>query len=130
MCCPKIFVDKNHDIYNSCFCRLYSYDKKLSTVTNYYQWFANVTQANQNGRISFVPAYSPLVAYNMTSLSPASFLDLFNQFQSDENIWDTFMRYYNMEAVPLLCDAECKRQWLCAIGNPDDTWFVKCMHQK
>jgi sphingomyelin phosphodiesterase len=100
--------------------RVYHYYKDTNEVYDFDQYVLDLDQANLKGVMKWRLEYSAASAYNMTSLTPSSWLDLVHRFQSNDALFQQFQRYYHAEWPGVTpCTGSCKSQRLCALTSVD-----------
>jgi len=125
--CPSLttFVGVNPGL------RLYSYDKQQRMVTNWHQFVANLTKANEIGSVDFSFSYDPLSEYSLPSLDTSSLNALGKSFYTSSSLWNKFYFHYGNEAPRGGCDDGCMTNILCAMLNMDIGSYTDCdFHQR
>ncbi|EGC39017.1 hypothetical protein DICPUDRAFT_52947 [Dictyostelium purpureum] len=106
--------------------RIYEFDYSTNQIINYYQYHANITDANKSGQITFDLIYSAKELYNLPDLTPASWYNLATQMKTNTTL---FMDYFtNLSSSPdkESCDQSCQTKWVCQIFGITSTEFDKC----
>ena len=70
--------------YNSAV-RPFSYDPETSELLNYEQYWANLTEANDEGRISWNKLYDPVSLFGMAGIQPASWQRLLQSMKTNSS---------------------------------------------
>lgn len=108
--------------------RLYHYRRSTGRITDYTQFYINLTEANTLGKANWRAEYKAKTAYNLSNLLPASLDALVAQFKQDGS--PLFQRYYEYNSVSLdksPCVDMCKRLHICAITKIDFDEHNKCL---
>lgn len=108
--------------------RLYHYRRSTGRITDYTQFYINLTEANTLGKANWHAEYKAKTAYNLSDLLPASLDALVAQFKQDGS--PLFQRYYEYNSVSLdksPCVDMCKRLHICAITKIDFDEHNKCL---
>lgn len=108
--------------------RLYHYKRKTGRITDYTQFYLNLTEANALGKANWQVEYKAKTAYNLTDVSPTSLDKLVAWFKQDGS--ELFQRYYDYNSVSLNkspCVDMCKRRHICSITKIDFDDHNKCL---
>ncbi len=87
--------------------RMYEYGSSKA-VTNYYQYFSNLTKNNEQGFVSYSFGYDFLSLYNVTDMSPQSFVTVLEGMADGGKDVTSYELWYNNQARPIECDAICR----------------------
>ncbi|GAB6031404.1 hypothetical protein CHUAL_009181 [Chamberlinius hualienensis] len=95
--------------------RVYTVDTTTWQVLDYEEHFLDINKANLKGVADWQLLYSAKTLYNMTDMSPKSFVDLVNRMKVDDSLFHTFYSHYLRQygADTSNCDSECKSNILC-----------------
>ncbi|KAK6619760.1 hypothetical protein RUM43_012525 [Polyplax serrata] len=89
-------------------------------VLDHETWIMNLENANENDLPVWEKLYSAKEAYNMTSLAPQDWHDLYQRLLADDDLFDTYYRFYWKDSPRRpICDTECKRKLFCDIRSCD-----------
>lgn len=108
--------------------RLYHYKRKTGRITDYTQFYLNLTEANAQGKANWHAEYKAKTAFNLSDVSSASLNKLVTQFKQDGS--ELFQRYYKYNSVSLdksPCVDMCKRRHICSMTKIDFDEFNKCL---
>lgn len=108
--------------------RLYHYKRKTGRITDYTQFYLNLTEANALGKANWYVEYRAKSAFNLSDVSSASLNKLVAQFKQDGS--ELFQRYYEYNSVSLdksPCVDMCKRRHICSMTKIDFDEFNKCL---
>ena len=106
--------------------RVYDMDSQSWNVLDHHTFILNLTKANQpKAQPVWEYEYSARSAYNLTSLSPDSWDQLYKSWLHGGST-STFQAYYKYFYKGLIpspnCDSSCKRQLLCSIAGGNVTY--------
>ncbi|CAG2164373.1 unnamed protein product [Oppiella nova] len=116
--------------------RLYSIDS-AGTILDHQNYYLNLTDANlhpDNLTPQYIIGYTAKQAYNMSSLAPADWHQLYDSMKSDDQLFESYYNHYHRysDAFPKECTADLKTQILNAIPiynpivckKPNDSMFT------
>lgn len=109
--------------------RLYSYDTDTYEIVDYTSFYANLTRANEIGKLVFQPEYSPLNAYSLRDLSPQSWLDFVNSMFKDDVMFKLFVAHWATlgPAMKSSCEGQCRVNQLCAMQSVIKDKYEACL---
>ncbi|XP_029966848.1 cyclic GMP-AMP phosphodiesterase SMPDL3A [Salarias fasciatus] len=109
--------------------RMYSYDLTDFSVLDIYQYFLNLTEANQKQSADWQLEYVMTEAFGLADLRPRSLLKLGLSLVPDAS--PTFSRYFTHFMVSydssLTCRGDCKLSQVCAVLHPDGQSYSRCV---
>jgi len=107
--------------------RIYEFDYTTNQITNYYQYHANMTEANLSGHINFTMTYSAKELYGLPDLSPQSWYDLALSFRTDVTKFDSY--YDNIHTGPTKseCNDACRYNLVCEILGVTSSVYDACI---
>jgi len=105
---PSVTTLTNH---NPAF-RIYEYNSQFELL-NYHQFIANLTLANQINRPTWFLEYSAVEEYKLKDMSPSSWLDLVNRFETDDNLFQRWFLNHFTLTRSVKCEGECKKDSIC-----------------
>jgi hypothetical protein len=88
--------------------RMYEYSSTEKAVTNYVQYFSNITQNNEQGFVSYTYGYDFQTLYNVTDMSPQTFANVLDEIALYGNTCDLFELWFNNKAEPIDCSQTCR----------------------
>ncbi|CAN9507536.1 unnamed protein product [Ophioblennius macclurei] len=109
--------------------RMYSYDPTDFSMLDIWQYFLNLTEANQKQSADWQLEYLMTEAFGLADLQPRSLLKLALSLAADAS--PTFQRYFKHFMVSydtgLTCRGDCKLDQVCAVLHPDGYAYAKCL---
>uniref|UniRef100_A0A7E4V112 Sphingomyelin phosphodiesterase n=1 Tax=Panagrellus redivivus TaxID=6233 RepID=A0A7E4V112_PANRE len=91
------------------------YDGSSFTMIDEDTYWANITRANEEDKVTYELEYNRKAAFNMPDLSPASFHDLLMRLTTDDTLLDKYITYYHRNDATLkTCDKTCRKKFICA----------------
>uniref|UniRef100_UPI00398F753F cyclic GMP-AMP phosphodiesterase SMPDL3A n=1 Tax=Pristiophorus japonicus TaxID=55135 RepID=UPI00398F753F len=109
--------------------RLYKYDTNDYSLLDFWQYYLNLTEANEEKRPDWKLEYIMTVAYGIKDIQPQCLYDLTNQFMVSHS--KEFQMYYNRYLVSYNTSVECvelcKVKQVCAIRYLDHTSYTNCI---
>jgi sphingomyelin phosphodiesterase acid-like 3 len=112
--------------------RLYNYSKSSYQITDYSQYFVNLTAANIARRTDWALEYRASEAFGISHVDAASLADVISQFSSSSQS-ALFDKYYTYNSVGLdtsKCTGDCRRQQICAAAEIDLERYASCLSQQ
>ncbi|KAF2069133.1 hypothetical protein CYY_009549 [Polysphondylium violaceum] len=106
--------------------RIFEFDYSTNQITNYYQYHANMTEANLTGHINFTLTYSAKEEYGLPDLSPQSWYDLTMSFKTDISKFDSYFKNIHIGPVQSECDQDCRYNWVCEILGTTSSLYDQC----
>ncbi|KYQ91360.1 sphingomyelinase [Tieghemostelium lacteum] len=108
--------------------RIYEYDYSLNQVTNYYQYHANISDANLYGQLNFTLSYSAKELYDMPDLTSNSWFQVANHLRSDDQMFNNYYNFLsNHPNGQTPCTGECRDKVICEIFGITSFQFDQCM---
>ena len=87
---------------------MYQYDSN-NILVDYKQYIVNLSATILNDEPSYELEYSAKSAYGLPDLSPKSWANLVQRFQTDDNLFQKWYYYYHKSFDPTdHCDSKCK----------------------
>jgi len=110
--------------------RVYSADPTSFEVQNLAQYYFDLEQANQAGEINFQFEYDALSAYDLPSMSPASWQDLVQRMAANHTLFLEFYQNIGARAAPHdpTCeDIGCIKGVFCNMQSGTDSLYNACI---
>ncbi|XP_022048397.1 acid sphingomyelinase-like phosphodiesterase 3a [Acanthochromis polyacanthus] len=109
--------------------RMYLYNAKDYTMLDIWQYYLNLTEANEKQRSDWKLEYIMTEAFGLTDLQPQSLLQLGLSFRLPQTkafdmYFNHFMVSYNSSIV---CEGFCKVCQVCAVLYLDQASYSKCI---
>ena len=105
--------------------RIYDIDGQSWNILDHHTYILNLTKANKQGsKPVWEYEYSARKAYNLTSLLPSNWDQLYKNWAYDDSAvtLQRYYRYYNKGNPPLKsCDFVCRQKLLCEIAGGNFT---------
>lgn len=78
----------------------------------------DLNEANAKGTPTWTKLYSAKEAFNMTSLKPTDWHELYERIMSEDDVFEQYDRYFWSDSPKRTpCNAECKKERLCGIRS-------------
>ncbi|XP_029352921.1 cyclic GMP-AMP phosphodiesterase SMPDL3A [Echeneis naucrates] len=111
--------------------RMYLYDRMDFGLLDIWQYYLNLTEANQKQRSDWRLEYIMTKAFGLTDLQPSSLLQLGLSFRlpqaaAFQRYFTNFMVSYNSS---ITCEGDCKLSQVCAVLHLDQPSYAKCVGQ-
>lgn len=108
--------------------RMYLYNNKDYTMLDIWQYYLNLTEANEKQRSDWRLEYVMTEAFGLIDLQPQSLLQLGLSFMLPQT--KTFDKYFNHFMVSynnsITCDGGCKVNQVCSVLYLDQLSYSKC----
>ncbi|XP_028653069.1 acid sphingomyelinase-like phosphodiesterase 3a [Erpetoichthys calabaricus] len=108
--------------------RLYKYNLADYTLLDIWQYYMNLTEANEQKKPDWKLEYIMTKDFNINDLQPKSLHDLVKQFEKPQS--QEFQKYYRNFIVSydqhIVCEGICKREQVCAIQFLDYESYTNC----
>ncbi|XP_078068873.1 cyclic GMP-AMP phosphodiesterase SMPDL3A [Mustelus asterias] len=108
--------------------RLFKYDTNDYRLLDFWQYYLNLTEANEEKKPDWKLEYIMTEAYGITDMQPQSLYDLANQFTGSHS--KKFQMYYDHYFVNysnnVKCVGLCKVKQICAIKHLDHAAYTNC----
>ncbi|XP_037541593.1 acid sphingomyelinase-like phosphodiesterase 3a [Nematolebias whitei] len=108
--------------------RMYLYNDKDYSVQDIWQYYLNLTEANEKQRSDWKLEYIMTEAFGLADLQPHSLLQLGLSFMLPQT--QTFDRYFTHFMVSysssITCGGRCKLRQVCAVLYLDQQSYSKC----
>ncbi|TKS75413.1 Acid sphingomyelinase-like phosphodiesterase 3a [Collichthys lucidus] len=109
--------------------RMYLYNSKDYALLDIWQYYLNLTEANEKQRSDWRLEYVMTEAFGLTDLQPQSLLQLGLSFRLPQT--KTFDRYFSHYMVSynssIVCEGACKVSQVCAVLYLDRPSYSKCV---
>lgn len=98
--------------------RIYEYDINTYEITNYMQYYLNLTQVNLSNIFNYTLLYNAKNAYFLDDLSTQSWSNLVDKFISRSSLLDDYIYRYNAAYYPYNtpCNLSCQSNYICEIN--------------
>ncbi|GAB6032176.1 Acid sphingomyelinase-like phosphodiesterase 3b [Chamberlinius hualienensis] len=106
--------------------RLVNYDLQTGLITNYQQFYLNLTEANLMKVADWKLEYDLLSAYNLPNVSYESLFQLAQLFAIPNDKYFGEYFFYNSVSYVTGCNLTCQRNQYCAITQLDYEAFAVC----
>ncbi|XP_067840697.1 acid sphingomyelinase-like phosphodiesterase 3a isoform X2 [Heptranchias perlo] len=111
--------------------RLYKYDTNDYSLLDFWQYYLNLTEANEEKRPDWKLEYTMTEAYGIKDIQPQCLYDLTNQFIMSHS--KEFQMYYNHYLVSyntsIECIGLCKVKQICATRYLDHASYTNCIQR-
>ncbi|KAF7650457.1 hypothetical protein LDENG_00125830 [Lucifuga dentata] len=111
--------------------RMYVYNSKDFSVLDIWQYFLNLTEANEKQRSDWRLEYIMTEAFGLSDLQPQSLLQLALSFTLPQT--KTFHTYFTHFIVSynssIVCEGDCKVTQVCSVLHLDQQSYSKCVEQ-
>lgn len=102
--------------------RVYSIDASTYRVLDHRTVILNMTQANAEARaaadLKWLREYDARDAYALAELSPSSWSELIDRFESDDALFQRYIKYYHKSQERAgKCEGKCKSGMLCRMRS-------------
>lgn len=109
--------------------RMYLYNPKDYALLDIWQYYLNLTEANEKQRSDWRLEYIMTEAFGLTDLQPQSLLQLglslrLPQTKAFDVYFSHYMVSYNSS---IICDGDCKLYQVCAVLYLDQLSYSKCL---
>ncbi|XP_041044778.1 acid sphingomyelinase-like phosphodiesterase 3a [Carcharodon carcharias] len=108
--------------------RLYKYDTSDYSLLDFWQYYLNLTEANEKKKPDWKLEYIMTVAYGIQDIQPQCLYNLTNQFiglhsKKFQMYYDHYFVSYN---ISVECVGLCKLKQICAIKHLDHASYTNC----
>jgi len=111
--------------YNSAV-RLWMYDVNTGNLTNYHQFWSNLTEANTLGWVQYHLEYSALELLNSSTFSPAAWNAFATRLSQNSTLFDSWYAINGVQQTRPPCTTPCPQVHVCAIQNLKFDNFFLC----
>ncbi|XP_015215223.2 cyclic GMP-AMP phosphodiesterase SMPDL3A [Lepisosteus oculatus] len=112
--------------------RLYQYNSQDYSLLDIWQYFLNLTEANEEKKSDWKLEYIMTKAFNIKDIMPKSLYNLAVNFAKPHS--KEFQKYFNNFLVSyndkIVCDGSCKITQLCAIQFLDHNNYSACIKRE
>uniref|UniRef100_A0A8C4H3E2 Acid sphingomyelinase-like phosphodiesterase n=1 Tax=Dicentrarchus labrax TaxID=13489 RepID=A0A8C4H3E2_DICLA len=109
--------------------RMYLYSSKDYTMLDIWQYYLNLTEANEKQRSDWRLEYIMTEAFGLTDLLPQSLLQLGLSFRLPQTkAFDKYFSHYMVSYnSSIICGGDCKVSQVCAVLYLDQLSYSKCV---
>nr|XP_019963761.1 PREDICTED: acid sphingomyelinase-like phosphodiesterase 3a [Paralichthys olivaceus] len=109
--------------------RMYLYNAKDYAMLDIWQYYLNLTEANEKQRPDWRLEYIMTEAFGLTDLQPQSLLQLGLSFRLPQTkAFDKYFRNFMVSySSRIICEGECKVNQVCAVLYLDQASYSKCV---
>lgn len=111
--------------------RMYHYDSKDHGLLDIWQYYLNLTEANQEMKADWALEYIMTESFGLKDVQPQSLLQLALSFQLPQT--KTFDKYFNHFMVSyntsVVCEGHCKTTQVCSVLSLDHHSYYQCIGQ-
>ncbi|KAL7388155.1 hypothetical protein ABVT39_008340 [Epinephelus coioides] len=109
--------------------RMYLYNPKDYTLLDIWQYYLNLTEANEKQRSDWRLEYIMTEAFGLTDLQPQSLLQLGLSLRLPQTkAFDMYFSHYIVSYnSSIICDRDCKLYQVCAVLYLDQLSYSKCL---
>ncbi|MBN3303245.1 ASM3A phosphodiesterase, partial [Amia calva] len=112
--------------------RFYQYSSQDFRLLDIWQYYLNLTEANEGKKSDWKLEYKMTEAFNIPDIQPKSLHELALRFEKPQS--KAFQKYYNNFLVSydntLVCEGMCKVSQVCAIQFLDHDSYSMCTKKK
>ncbi|KAM6964925.1 cyclic GMP-AMP phosphodiesterase SMPDL3A [Aplochiton taeniatus] len=109
--------------------RMYHYDTRERVLLDIWQYYLNLTEANQEMKADWALEYIMTESFGLKDVQPESLLQLALSFQLPQA--KTFDKYFNYFMVSydnsVVCEGDCKTTQVCSALYMDHLSYSKCI---
>ncbi|KAL0967388.1 hypothetical protein UPYG_G00251600 [Umbra pygmaea] len=109
--------------------RMYHYDPKDYSLLDIWQYYMNLTKANQEKRADWKLEYKMSEAFGLKDIQPHNLFKLALSFEMEHS--KAFHKYFNHFMVSyddsIVCEEACKRTQVCSVLFLDHDSYSKCI---
>ncbi|KAF6732215.1 Acid sphingomyelinase-like phosphodiesterase 3a [Oryzias melastigma] len=108
--------------------RMYLYNSQDYSMQDIWQYYLNLTEANQKQKSDWRLEYIMTEAFGLTDLQPQSLLQLGLSFlEPQTKAFDTYFSHFMVSYDRrIVCDGDCKVKQVCAVLYLDQQTYSKC----
>jgi sphingomyelin phosphodiesterase len=108
--------------------RMYSYNQTSGDIIDYSQYSTNLEVANANRQLIFTRRYTARHAYNLTSLTPSSWLQFVKNLSNDSHMFTRYLEHH-VTGRPTSCatDPVCIKGVICDAASATPSLYQRCM---
>ncbi|KAF3703137.1 Acid sphingomyelinase-like phosphodiesterase 3a [Channa argus] len=109
--------------------RMYLYNTNDNSVVDIWQYYLNLTEANEKQRPDWRLEYIMTKAFGLTDLQPQNLLQLGLSFRLPQTkAFDKYFSHYMVSYTDsVTCRGECKLRQVCAVLYLDQLSYSKCV---
>ncbi|CAB1342803.1 unnamed protein product [Coregonus sp. 'balchen'] len=111
--------------------RMYHYDPQDYGLLDIWQYYLNLTEANQEKRSDWKLEYVMTEAFGLKDIQPHSLFKLVLSFEMQQS--KAFQKYFSHFMVSyddtIVCDGACKLTQVCAVQFLDHASYSKCIEK-
>ncbi|KAK9721171.1 hypothetical protein K7432_003643 [Basidiobolus ranarum] len=115
--------------------RVYEIDKRTKQVVNHFTYALDIVKANERKSSKWELMYSAKEAYGLNDLSPNSWNELIDRFETDPELFNQFFKFKSRRFLSLIdprhrvepcsLNSKCRQQILCGLRGSK-----KCQNQQ
>nr|XP_029487155.1 acid sphingomyelinase-like phosphodiesterase 3a [Oncorhynchus nerka] len=111
--------------------RMYHYDPQDYRLLDIWQYYLNLTEANQEQRSDWKLEYVMTEAFGLKDIQPHSLFKLVLSFEMQQS--KAFQKYFSHFMVSyddtIVCDGACKLTQVCAVQSLERASYSKCIEK-
>ncbi|XP_013408235.1 acid sphingomyelinase-like phosphodiesterase 3a [Lingula anatina] len=111
--------------------RLLRYDRLTFQLTDIWQYYLELPDANSKSKAQWKLEYKFSEAYGVHEISSTSLAQLVSNLEKKTDVFMKYFRYNIVsakgESVPTSCDTNCQRLYICSIKEVDVDGYNKCV---
>ncbi|AWP20405.1 putative acid sphingomyelinase-like phosphodiesterase 3a [Scophthalmus maximus] len=109
--------------------RMYLYNAKDYAMLDIWQYYLNLTEANERQRSDWRLEYIMTEAFGLADLRPSSLLRLGLSFRLPQTgAFDVYFRNYMVRySSSITCEGDCRLSQVCAVLHLDRASYSKCV---
>lgn len=109
--------------------RLYLFDQEDFSVSDLWQYFLNLTEANTLGMALWRLEYVMTEAFGLPDLRPESLLKLgLSLTPPQSRAFQTYFTHFSVSySRSLVCDRDCQRDQVCSVLHLDRDSYSRCL---
>ena len=109
--------------------RLYEYNKLTGEITNYHQYFLNLSKAIETGLDQWEKEYDAIQDFELDSTSPTSFLSAAMSFRQNQQLFKKYLQFNSAsQNLNPVCDDKCLKVHICSITELQIAQFNMCLN--
>ncbi|XP_010881294.2 acid sphingomyelinase-like phosphodiesterase 3a isoform X2 [Esox lucius] len=109
--------------------RMYHFDTQDYRMLDIWQYYLNLTEANQEKRADWQLEYVMTEAFGLEDIQPCSLFKLAQSFEMEQS--KAFQKYFQHYMVSyddhVVCDEACKLTQVCSLLSLDSVSYTKCI---
>eukprot|EP01105_Mastigella_eilhardi_P022530 TRINITY_DN5554_c0_g1_i1.p1 TRINITY_DN5554_c0_g1~~TRINITY_DN5554_c0_g1_i1.p1 ORF type:complete len:356 (-),score=80.50 TRINITY_DN5554_c0_g1_i1:102-1169(-) len=125
---PSLTPESWHQYGHNPSARLFSYDADTLLVTDFSQYYMNLSKANEDGAIQWMFDYSALEEYGMHGFTPADWYTLSQLLAKDDATFELAWDHSNTR-VPTACTGRCRAEFVCQSHTVTYDEYHACLQE-